>query len=452
MPRRAAGGRAEGWRYHRGRMTRSASAPLWLVSIASMLVALVACGNGVTPTGQQLAQSANEVWTTYRGDLQRDGHPSSATLDASAAAHLKLAWRANMGAAVDGSPAVSNGLVVAASQGGRIAAYSSASGSQVWEVSGLGPISDSPTIVGDRVLAASLSGHLYAFDLSQGTRLWDWKAPGIQPAIWSSPAVYGQLVLIGIGSQYGDTPLDIGRVVAVDLNSGRQVWAMCIQVGCAPGGGIWSTPAVDSDGRAFVGTGNPEDGVLAFDALTGRRLWATSFYADAGGDLDVGASPVLLQVAGREAVAEGSVAGAFKLMDAAIGTVIWSRDLVNGSAVHGLIASPAYDGSSIYVPSASPPTGVFALAPGDGAIRWLRGTDQPVYSSPAAGNGVLVFGSGAVFGDVHVGSIIALSSVDGRAVWTYDAHAAVYSSPAIAGTLVLVGDSNGDVFAFRPSS
>jgi outer membrane protein assembly factor BamB len=433
-------------------VTLSASSLPRLVSIASTIIALVACGNGVVPTGPQQAQSASEVWTTYRGDLQRDGHPATATLDASEAAHLRLAWRANLGAAVDGSPAVSNGLVVAASQGGRIAAYSSASGSLVWAVNGLGPITDSATIVADRVLAASLSGHLYAFDLRQGTRLWDWKAPGIQPAIWSSPAVYGQLVLMGIGSQAGDTPLEVGRIVAVDLTSGRQVWSMCVSDGCAPGGGIWSTPAIDGNGRAFVGVGNPEDGVLAFDALTGRRLWSVSFYPDAGNDLDVGESPVRLQVGGKEAVAEGSVAGVFKLLDAATGSLIWSRDLVNGSAVHGLIASPAYDGSSIYVPSASPPTGVFALVPANGTTRWRHSTDQPVYSSPAVGDGVVVFGTGPVFGDVHVGSIVALSSRDGGVLWVYDTHSAVFSSPAIAGTMVAVGDSNGDLFAFRPSS
>jgi outer membrane protein assembly factor BamB len=422
---------------------------LW---IASAAIWVVACGNGLVPTNQQQSPPASEVWTTYRGDPQRDGHPSTATLNASESAHLKLAWRANIGAAVDGSPAVSNGLVVVASQGGRIAAYNSASGSRSWEVDGLGPFSGSPTIVADRVLAGSLSGHLYAFDLKSGSRLWDWKAPGIQPALWSSPAVHGQLVLIGIGSQYGDTPLEVGRIVAVDLTSGRQVWSMCISDGCAPGGGIWSTPAVGIDGRAFVGTGNPEDGVLAFDAGSGRRLWSVSFYPDEGSDLDVGESPVLLRVGGKEAVAEGSVAGVFKLLDAATGSVIWSRDLVNGSAVHGLIASAAYDGRSIYVPSASPPTGVFALAPADGATRWRQSTDQPVYSSPAAGDGVLVFGTGAVFGDVHVGSIVALSSLDGGVLWVYNAHSAVFSSPAIAGTMVAVGDSNGDVFAFRPSS
>lgn len=445
-------GWVEGRSYHRKAMTRSAGALPRLVSAASVVTFLIACGNGDVPTRELQPRPASEVWTTYRGDLQRDGHPTTATLDASAAARLKLSWRANLGAAVDGSPAVSNGLVVAASQGGRIAVYSSASGSKSWEVNGLGAFSGSPTIVADRVLAGSLTGHLYAFDLKLGTRLWDWHAPGIEPAIWSSPVVYGHLVLVGIASQAGDTPLEVGRIVALDLASGRQVWTLCVRDECAPGGGIWSTAAIDADGRAFVGMGNPEDGVLAFDALTGRRLWRVSFYSDAGRDLDVGESPALLEVDGTEAVAVGAVAGVFKLLDAAKGTVIWSRDLVDGSAVHGLIASPAYDGTNIYVPSASPPTGVFALAPGDGSMRWRQGTDQPVYSSPAAGDGVLMFGTGAVFGDVHVGSIVALSSLDGEVLWSYNAHSSVFSSPAIAGTMVVVGDSNGDLFAFRPTS
>ena len=416
------------------------------ISLAFALITLLACGYSVAPR-QVPRQPAVEIWNTYRGDLQRDGHPSTATLDASEARRLKVAWRAR-----DGSPAVSNGLVVVATEGGFIAAYSSTSGSKRWEVGGLGPFSDSPTVVADVVLAGSLSGHVYAFDLTQGTRLWDWQAPGTQPAIWSSPAVYGQLVLVGIASQAGDTPLEVGRIVALDLASGRQAWAMCVRDGCAPGGGIWSTPAVDGNGHAFVGMGNPEDGLLTFDALTGRRLWKVGFYSDAGRDLDVGESPVLLQVGGKEVVAVGSVAGVFKLFDAALGTVIWSRDLVVGSAVHGLIASPAFDGTSLYVPSASPPTGIFALSPGDGAVRWRSTTDQPVYSSPAVGNGVLVFGTGAVFGDSRVGSIVALSGSDGRVLWTYDAHSAVFSSPAIAGAMVVVGDSNGDLLAFRPST
>src|SRR5712692_3700461 len=170
-------------------------------------------------------------------------------------------------------------------------------------------------------------------------------------------------------------------------------------------------------------------GVLAFDVATGRRLWMTSFHPDAGRDVDVGATPIVLRAAGREEVAVGSDAGVFKLLDAATGSVAWSRDLVNGSAVHGLLASPAYDGTYFYVPSAGDPAGIFAVDAAGGKAAWANHAGLSVYSAPALGNGVVVFGTGDVFGDPNAGGMVALSSRDGTVLWTHDLHSAVFSGP-----------------------
>lgn len=387
----------------------------------------------------------------YRGDLARDGHPPAATLDETEARHLRLAWSQDLGGAVDGSPAVSAGLVVAGSASGVLEAFDATNGSETWKRSGLGAITGSPTIAAGRVFVGSLDGHLRAFNLADGRNLWDWKAPGDQPAFWSSPTFDAGRVLVGIGSQAGDQPLEVGRMVALDGVTGRELWTLCTMPGCGAGGGVWSTAAIDQSGRGFVGVGNPVDGVVAFDANSGARLWQLSFYADQARDLDVGASPAIVNLDGREALAIGSTGGVLKLVDAANGTVTWTRDLVSGSAVHGLIASPAYDGTRIYAGSASPPTGMFALRPG-GATEWTYGTALPVYSSPAAASGVLVFGTGAVFGDLAAGSVEALSTADGRMLWTYDTHSAVRSSPAIAGSTIFIGDYGGRLMAFRPGS
>ncbi len=391
----------------------------------------------------------------YRGDLARDGHPAAATLGVDAARQLKAVWQVEMSGGVSGTPAVAGGVVVAASAGGVVAAYRASSGARIWQVDGLGSVSASPTIDGGRVIVGSLTGHVYALDLNGGARLWDAMAPGGQPAIWSSPTVYGQLVVVGVGSQYGDKPLEDGGVVAFDLATGNLVWELCAllraRAGCLPGDGIWSTPAIDAVGHGYIGVGNPDDGVLAFDVATGRRLWMTSFHPDEGRDVDVGATPIVFQVGGREAVAVGSNAGVFKVLDAATGSVLWSRDLVNGSAVHGLLASPGYDGTYFYVPSAGEPSGMFALAAADGRTLWTNQPGLPVYSAPAIGNGVLVFGTGDVFGDPNTGGMVALSSRDGTVLWTHDLHSAVFSGPAISGDMVLVGDSRGDVIAFRPA-
>ena len=386
----------------------------------------------------------------YRGDLTRDGHPAEATLTAAAAKHLNAAWQVEMSGAINGTPAVAAGMVVAASAGGVVAAYRLATGAVLWQLNRLGAISGSPTIAAGRVIVGTLTGHIIAIGLDGGALLWDSLAPGVKPAIWSSPAVSGQLVIVGVGSQYGDNPLETGRIVALDLATGGRIWSLCV-LECQPGDGIWSTPAIDSGGHGYIGVGNPDDGVLAFEVATGKPLWFTSFHPDAGRDVDVGATPIVFRAGGREAIAVGSDAGVFKVLDAASGEVVWSRDLVSGSAVHGLLASPAYDGTNFYVVSAGTPVGVFALGAADGKTRWTYNSGLPVYSAPALGQGVLMFGIGDVFGNPNVGGVVALSSHDGSVLWMTDFHSAVFSGPAISGNTVLVGDSRGDLIAFRPA-
>jgi outer membrane protein assembly factor BamB len=257
-------------------------------------------------------------------------------------------------------------------------------------------------------------------------------------------------VLIGVASPYGDSPLQPGRVVALDVTTGKQLWSLCTLQACAPGGGVWSSVAVDASGRGYVGVGNPVDGVAAFDVASGNVLWTTSYHPDADRDLDVGATPVIVTLNGRELVADGSNAGVFDILDAQTGAVVVSRFIVPGSAVHGLITSPAFDGSLLYVASASQPTGVTAISPADAGIVWQQLTDLPVYSAPAVGEDVLVFGTGDVFGDAHAGKLIALATKDGSVVWSRDMKSSVFSAPAISGDLVVVGDTQGDLVAFSP--
>ncbi len=151
-----------------------------------------------------------------------------------------------------------------------------------------------------------------------------------------------------------------------------------------------------------------------------------------------------------ERVAVGSTAGDFKLLDAETGAVVWSKDLDAEVAVHGLIGSPASDGSRLYVPSASPPLGLLAVGL-DGRVVWRRPTQQAVYTSPALGNGVAVIGAGEVFGDQKAGEVLALSTADGRVLWSYEIRAAVLGSPILAGSRVVIGHTSGELRAFVPS-
>lgn len=384
----------------------------------------------------------------FRGDLSRNGHPTGAILSARQAAGLKLLWRQSAGGAIDGTPIVVGQTMVAATESGKVLAFDLRTGTPSWSLDGLGQITGTPAESGGIVVVGTTKGHVYGVSLAAGRKLWDWAAPVVQQAVWSSPAITGTRVLVGLASPYGDSPLEPGAVAAIDLHTGKQLWTFCVQDGCAPGAGVWSSVAVDSAGKGFVGVGNPVDGVMSFDVATGRKLWTTSFHPDADRDLDVGATPILGVVGGREVVAVGSNAGVFDVLDAATGAIDWSRFLVPGSAVHGLIASPAFDGSLIYVASASPPTSVTALEPSDGQIMWQQLTNLPVYSAAAVGVDVLIFGTGDEFGDPHAGELIALSTRNGSIVWRFDMKSSVFSSPAIVGAVVVVGDTQGDLVAF----
>ena len=414
--------------------------------IAALICALVL---GVScSSGAQVAARSTTDWPMFRGDLSRDGHPAGATLTRDQLKHYRLRWSHTLNGAVDGTPVVVNGLVYAASYGGRLDAYHLDDGAQVWSDEGLGAISGTPAISGHTLVVGTLTGHVLALDATNGKKLWDWAAPGSRPTIWSSPAIHRRTVIVGVASPYGDTPLQAGRIVALDLASGALRWNLCVRGNCALGSGVWSSAAIDSAGHGFVGAGNPDDAVVSFDVGSGQRLWTRTITADQRRDLDVGATPLTFQIGTREVVAVGSDGGTFAMLDVGTGKVIWARQLVAGSSVHGLIASPAFDGKTLYVASASPPTDLFALDPLTGATRWHRGLGKPIYSAPAVGNGVVVFGAGDQAGGK--GGVYALSTEDGSLLFGYEDTYAVLSGPSISGSTVVAGDAGGNVMAFGP--
>ena len=308
----------------------------------------------------------------------------------------------------------------------------------------------SPTITGREVVVGSTESHLYAFDVETGNRVWDWRAPGARPAIWSAVAVFKGLLIVGIGSQLGDGPQEVGRLVALDPASGDQVWSTCARPHCAAGGSISSSPAIAATGHVFVGLGSPEDALWAIDAGIGKELWRRAFHRDSGRGKEVMATPLVMYGTHSEAVAVGDAAGRFAVYDATTGRLRWSRQLIEGSPNHGIAGSPGGDRSALFVPAASAPAGLFALSTTDGHTLWMRRTRDPVYSSPAVGRGVVVVGTGSRVGNAGAGSLLVLSATSGEVLWSWEGGAAVVASPAIVGDSVYSADRAGFLSAFRP--
>ncbi|MEQ9350841.1 MAG: PQQ-binding-like beta-propeller repeat protein, partial [Alphaproteobacteria bacterium] len=123
------------------------------------------------------------------------------------------------------SPAVASGVVVAAFSSGEIFALREENGRPLWSdtlaalrridaVSSLADIRGAPVIAGDQVIAASHSGRMVAIDLPTGRRIWELPAGGI-----NMPWVAGDYVF---------TVTSDGQVLAIQRQTGQVRWTTAL--------------------------------------------------------------------------------------------------------------------------------------------------------------------------------------------------------------------------------
>lgn len=136
-----------------------------------------------------------------------------------------------------------------------------------------------PVVVSGRVFVGADTGFVYALDATSGCVYWSFKASaGVRTA-----------VSIGSGNRrhlafFGDVK---GNVYAVDAGTGGAVWRD--RVDTHPVARVTGAPTL-AEGRLYVpissleesGAGNPtypccsfRGGVIAYDAVSGKRLWAS---------------------------------------------------------------------------------------------------------------------------------------------------------------------------------
>ncbi|GAB5452361.1 MAG: PQQ-binding-like beta-propeller repeat protein [Halioglobus sp.] len=153
------------------------------------------------------------------------------------------------------------------------------------------------------------------------------------------------------------------------------------------GAPVWSQPTLDlKRQRLYVGTGenysapatDTSDAILAFDMKTGKRLWKRQFLGgdvwnlacvtryhpncpeEQGEDLDFGAPPILVTVAGRDYLLAGQKRGRFLALDpAAEGAPVWSDRTGSGGKAGGVHFAMAVDEKRgvLYVPISDRPIG-----------------------------------------------------------------------------------------------
>ncbi len=424
--------------------------------------------------------------------------PQANGLSAANVSLLKKAWEFDAGAAplfpapasdkanISGPPTVMNGRVFVASANGLVYAFDSKSGKLDWEYKALETqyhatvpgIYSSVTLTADgRAVIGDGAARVHVIDQRTGERLWRTSVGNpVIDHIWASPSVSNGRVYVGVASHF-DTPCVRGRVVALDLDDGTEIWTrymvpenVCdndLDVECtsdaqcglgtcveARGAGVTGTAAFDALGEnlyvntvgcgSFPSLGHSES-ILKIDTATGDIAWASRMAPreqfghcasddsiECGSDVACPPGDVCVPHTGGGSLLAfrdfGFVAGPL-LVDA--------DDGVGGSL--SLVVSGAKEGVA------------YALDEATGSLVW----SNQIFVEPAHGgqghfSGGIAAGDGRLY--AALGSFfvfpappfqqIALSTSDGSTAWT-KSLGATYSATGIADGVVFSGSPPG---------
>ncbi len=389
-------------------------------------------GEGIPP----VAGGKRGSWASFGGDLAHTRASAGETMiNATNAMMIQPALDVKA-PGVTSTPALFDGVIYWSDWGGVVHATNLVDKASIWEFdrsamkagySLKGAYTGSPFVTDKAVFVANRNGLLSAIDRKTGTELWEVTLDaGVHTHVWSSPMVSEEdnVLVIGIGG-IGTRDNNValprsqletfrGRVVGIDSLSGETLWEL--PVSPEPNGAgvaVWSSAALDTKRKlAFIGTGNNyyepvskySDSLLAIDYLTGVLKWHQQFtMGDAwtvgtvlsgGVDGDVGATPNLFSIDGKDVVGVGDKPGRYHVRDRETGAMVWSKPLTNGGYQGGVMAPAAYADGVIYVVSNNDTRNstVFALNAKDGTQLWRQNLTEPTFGGPAYGNGVLYVG------------------------------------------------------------
>jgi hypothetical protein len=482
------------------------AASTFTVNSATSISATTPPGSGTVNTtvvtaGGTSASSVNDQFTFtgspapssvagYRGDLGRSGYyPSETGLTTANAANLKVHWTAAGGVDSFAQPIVYNNMVFWSDWNGNEHG-ANLSGQDVWKTN-IGtttpPATDncSPTTSGPTstptlgtvggvltLFVGGGNGVLYALNAQTGAILWQTRL-GTSPDnfLWDSPALYNGIVYMGVAS-YGDCPLVQGKLVALNATTGAiTATADMVPNGCI-GGGIWSSPTVDtSAGTIWVTTGTPPyscgSGATYAPSIVELRAsdlsvlgsWTVPVSSQSAGDPDFGSTPTLFTatINGQVrslvgAVNKDAIFYAWDRTNVAAGPV-WQSTIATASGDPGIgsIVSASWDGTNLYVGGGSTTINgtscagsLDALNPSTGAFVWRSCQTSHLYAGITAVPGVIVEGTLG-------GSVQFLNAASGATLLSYTTGVSeVQGECTVSNGIVYVPLDNGSLLALGP--
>jgi polyvinyl alcohol dehydrogenase (cytochrome) len=428
-------------------------------------------------------------WNGWSHDLAntRFQPAAAARLSAADVPRLTLKWAFGFpfGESNNAQPTIVSGRVFAASDNGYLYSLDAKTGCVYWSYQQGSIVRNSPTVgavsgAGGARWAVFLGdGHAYvhAVDAQTGRQLWRVRVDDHAVARITAGVKYhdGRVYVPVSGSEeFSAGNVDYpcctsrGAVVALDANTGRQIWKTYnvgepkpwkqnpngVQLYGPSAGGIWAAPTIDPvRGAVYVGTGDavtpPEspltDAVMALDLKTGKVLWSWRsveydlFMGGCGGatrseacpspmgpDFDIGNSPILVTLpTGKRAVFVGlKNADVVALDPDDNGKLLFRVNPVSGKP--GVLGRGGR-GSIVWGGAASEGRVYYGTgAPGLAAVQAATGTNAWLFTAPGLRGGSAGLGAaptaipGVVFQGATDGQLFAVSSADGKRLWQFN--------------------------------
>ncbi|MFT5575103.1 MAG: outer membrane protein assembly factor BamB [Bermanella sp.] len=188
----------------------------------------------------------------------------------------KLRWQRKLAVTISGGVGVDDERLYLGTTEGLVLALDQ-QGAELWRAEVSGEVLAPPVSNEDIVVAQSYDGQLIAFDAATGEKRWTYSAsvPRLTLRGTSTPILEGQFVFAGLAN---------GRMVALDQKSGELRWEQRVSVAK---GSTEIERLSDVDGSLLYDSGvlyaaGYQGKLIAVDIRSGRRLWERDLSSHAG--------------------------------------------------------------------------------------------------------------------------------------------------------------------------
>ena len=339
-------------------------------------------------------------WPVFRANAEMTGS-AVATLPE----QLQELWTFKTGNAIEGAPAIVDGVVYVASTDKHVYALDLKTGKQRWKTAVAAPIKASPGVRNNRVYVGDSDGKLHCFNATDGKLVWTFETMG---EIVAGVNFHKENILLG---SHDSTLYCVSA-------EGKKVWEFKID------GPVNGTPAVKDDMTFVAGC----DSILhVVDANTGKEIRNVEIGGQAG------ATAALI---GNEAFV-GTMSNQMIAIDVKNGKKLWTFEAMRRQ-------QPFYSSAAVsekLVVVGNRDKKIYALDRETGQERWSYLTDGNVDGSPIiVGNRVYV---GCLSSE---GQFYVLDLKTGNKVQVLNLDSEVTGSPAVSSDCLLVGTDKGTLY------